>query len=133
MFDKNRSEHVVITSIGQTGGITAHTVNLAPPPPQLEILAERAGKNPDGTFFVQLETAVKAQTAPGRMLIELAAQGLLSVTVMPPAIGGVSTMAMHNVRRSDAYFRGEVLGPSGKYLINIVTREEPTIEIRATF
>jgi len=124
-----------VVSIGQIGGITAKVVNINPPPPapELQVLSRIDAVNPDGSYTTNISTQVASPITPGLLVINIAADGLLGVSITPPPVDGVSAMSLRNVRRSDNAYSAEIPSPRGQYDITVRTRSKADITLNAMF
>jgi hypothetical protein len=124
-----------VVSVGQIGGITARVVTVITPPlaPELRILGRQDVENPDGSHTVAIKTQVVSPVAPGLLAIQVQAEGLKSVAIMPPAVGGVSTMMKRNVRQGPNFYSAEIPSPRGEYDIGITTERPSGIRLDASF
>lgn len=125
-----------VVSVGQIGGITAREVTVINPPtvPELRILSREDINNPDGSHTVILRTQVASPITPGLLIIQIQADGMIKdVHILPPAVGGVSTINLRNVRRGSNYYYAEIPSPRGEYDIAITTAQRSNISLAASF
>jgi hypothetical protein len=123
-----------VVSIGQIGGITARTVTVNPPlKPELRILGREDSDAPDGTHTAVIRTEVVSPISPGLLVLQIQAQDIKNVSVMPPPTGGVSTMNMRNVRKGPNFFSAEIPGPRGQYIITVITAHPTDVRLDASF
>lgn len=122
-----------VVSIGQQGGITAKTVINQAVAPSLHVLGQQESNGADGSHTVVLTTEVRAPFTPGLLAIQVVASGLRSVGIVPPAIGGVSTIMLRNKRTSPNSYYAEIPSPRGQYIISITTEHRTDIQIGAQF
>lgn len=139
MSDDSKNEPVTISgndnvvSVGQIGGITAKTVINQVVTPSLKILSKQEIDNTDGSHTVIYNTVVDAPFTPGLLFLQVQASGLMSVVIMPPAVGGVSTMFLRNKRFSTDFYSAEIPSPNGQYQISIKTAHRADIQLSAKF
>jgi hypothetical protein len=123
-----------VVSFGQISGITAKTVTINVPfKPELRILDRHETDAPDGTHTVVIGTEVVSPISPGLLMLQLQAQGIKNVSVMPPPTGGVSTMNMRNVRKGPDFFSAEIPSPHGFYIVTVVTEHPSDVRLDASF
>lgn len=123
-----------VVSIGQINGITARTVTINPPlAPELRILGREDSDAPDGTHTAVIRTEVVSPISPGLLVLQIHADGIKNVSVMPPPSGGVSMMSMRNVQKSDYAFSAEIPGPRGEYIVTVVTARPTDVKLDASF
>jgi len=123
-----------VVSFGQIGGITARVVTINPPTnPELRILGRTETDNPDGSRMVTIKTEIASPITPGLMVVQIGAQGLKDVRIMPPIVGGGSTMILRNVRRGNDSYSAEIPSPRGQYDIFVQTMRPTEIHLNATF
>jgi len=123
-----------VVSIGQIGGITARVVTVNPPlTPELRIFGREDGDAPDGTHTTILRTKVVSPIAPGLMVLQVRAQGIKNVSVLPPPVDGVAGINMRNVRRGPDSFSAEIPGPRGEYIVTVATAHPTEVNLDASF
>lgn len=123
-----------VVSIGQIGGITARVVTINPPiQPELRILGKTEIDNPDGSHTVTIRTEVASPITPGLLALQIDADGIQRVNIVPPAINGVSMMQLRNVRRGQNSYSAEIPAPRGQYDILVQTGSIVPISLNATF
>jgi hypothetical protein len=122
-----------VVSIGQIGGITARTVINQAVKPELRIVSRQGVDNPDGSHTEVIKTEVAAPFAPGLLIIQIQANGLKAVSIMPPPTNGVSTMNKRNVRLGSNFYTAEIPSPRGQYDIAVTTERAGDIKLDAAF
>jgi hypothetical protein len=122
-----------VVSFGQTGGVTAGTYINQAPQPALKLLGQRDTINADGTHTTTFEIEVVSQLTPAFLAIDIAAQGILGAQIMPPPVGGVSTMALRNVRRSPTNYHAELTSPRGRYAVMVQTSSQTPVKLDYQF
>jgi hypothetical protein len=123
-----------VVSVGQIGGITARTVTINPPMhPEFRILEKKESNNPDGSHTVDIIGDVASPITPGLLVLQVTAQGLRSVSVMPAPVGGMSGGTLRNKRQMSNFFSVEVSSPRGQYIISVVTAAPTNVQLDASF
>jgi hypothetical protein len=124
-----------VVSVGQIGGITARTVTVIEQAlrPEFRILAREDKDLPDGSHQVSLRGDVVSPITPGLLALQIQAADLKNVQIMPPPVGGVSSMTMRNVRRGSNFYSTEIPSPRGEYNIVITTGMPTEIGLAASF
>lgn len=122
-----------VTSINQSGGITAGTVINHVIPPSLKIIGHEEIENPDGSRTVIYKTIVDAPFTPGLLKIKIQTAGLKDVSVMPPSVNGVSSINLRNTFKSSDSYSTEIPSPNGQYLISITTTQKSEIQFTHNF
>ena len=124
-----------VVSVGQIGGITARTVTVINPPvtPEMRILGRQDVDNPDGSHTSVIKTQVAAPFTPGLLIIQIQADGLKDVRILPPPVGGVSSINLRNVRRFANSYSAEIPSPRGEYDISVTTDRPSDIRLAASF
>lgn len=124
--DEIKNKGVKITSINQSGGITAHTVNQAPEPKLLEI-DSGSEEMSDGSEKVWVMVRVDAPYTPGQMLIKAFCPSIVSLSVKPQRTGMM--MNGHSGTRDDHAFT-TIINPFGDYKIEAIKKSpRDSIEI----
>ena len=120
----------VVQSIGQSGGITAHTVIDQAPGPRLRQVRHSEVVMLDGMFESSTVYEIVAPYPPAALRLAAYAEGILSLDVRPQRDG--LHLYGHTGRRDDHHFT-TVQHPSGHYLVRVVLREKKPITIRYHF
>ncbi len=117
----------VVTS-GQTGGTNVGTyINQAKA--DLKVLSEHEQANQDGTYTTMIAVGIEAPFSPGRLAIQVQAADLLSVDILPPAVGGVTTMEKFNVRQGSNFYSADIPAPGSQYEIAVRTKAKTPIKL----
>ncbi len=122
-----------VVSVGQTGGVTAGTYINQVPQPELRLIDQKDEINSNGTHTTTFTVEVASQITPAFLAIDIAAQGIISANIMPPPVGGVSTMMLRNVRRSPTDYHAELTSPRGRYFVSVQTRGQTPIRLSYQF
>jgi hypothetical protein len=134
-----------VTSQNQSGGITAHTVNIGPPPPpepQLRTVSEEQSNNADGAYTMKRTVEMNAPYE-GRLVVTITANGLVragvdSLTETRVEIPGNTIIIagpgrQQNMMQGDNFYTTTIPAPSGSYLITVVTRQKTNVTIDTRF
>jgi hypothetical protein len=122
-----------VVSIGQTGGVTAQTYINQVPQPELRLVEQKDEINPDGTHSTTFTVEVASQVTPAFLAIDIAAQGIIGASIMPPPAGGVAGIMLRNVRRSPTEYHAELTSPHGRYFVSIQTEGQTPIRLAYQF
>jgi rRNA processing protein Gar1 len=115
----NGNDNVV--SFGQSGGITAGTY-IDQAKAELKLLGQKDQDNPDGSHTAVFAVGIEAPFTPGKLSIEVHADGLVGVSILPPAVGGIVTMQKYNVRQTSNSYSTDIPAPSKQYEISVQTK-----------
>ena len=131
--DKDRvtisgSDNVI--SFNQSGGVTAGTYINQAPEPELRLISNEGKANPDGTYTSSVLTEVVAPYTPGKLIVEAFAPGIVDLDVRPQGTGVM--MGGHAGKRAGLCF-ATVINPSGRYWLNIKTKDEPQLSVEWRF
>jgi hypothetical protein len=144
-----------VTSHGQEGGTTAHTVNINPqkgnfsidqkdgtvyqtyiegsPKPEIQTAKKIREQNPDGTFTTLLVIQVVAETSPSSLYLRIKSPGLIQADVSPAeASGGFITSIQYDTgfisTEKDTY-ETTIPAPRGTYNIFVLTPRATDIQL----
>jgi hypothetical protein len=130
--DSDKGKTVInqnVTSTNQSGGITAHTVNQAPPP-ELRQLSHKLDTSPDGTFITSVLVEIVAPYPPASLSLEAHAPSVLDMQVMPQRTG----IAMFGpTGKRDGLCFTSIHNPAGRYLITVRTSTREGVKIGYNF
>ncbi len=121
-------------NIGRDNNGTA-IVNNRLPPPKLTFSNETDTANQDGTYTAKAVFQVDAEIAPGHLILEITAEGLLKVSLLPHVEGnqGAAAIALYNVRQGDGFYSATINGPSGLYDLAVTRSQKSKIKIASSF
>jgi len=121
-----------IVSVGPGGVHIGTYVNQAPQP-QLKLIDQKDIVEPDGSHTTTFTVEVVSQLTPSFLAIDIAAQGIKNVRIMPPPIGGVSAMMLRNVRWSSTDYHAELTSPRGRYEVTVQTTVQTPVKLSYQF
>jgi hypothetical protein len=122
-----------VTSIGQSGGITAGTYVNQAVLPQLQILSRDSVQNPDESETTIIKTKVVAPVTPGNLHIDVAASGIRHVEISTPPVDGVAMINMNHMSQGPNSFSADIPSPYGEYTITIQTAAKVPISLNSHF
>jgi hypothetical protein len=76
---------------------------------------------------------IEAPFSPGKLTVQVQADGLLGVDVFPPAVGGVITMEKRNVRKGPNFYSADIPSPGNQYEIIVRTKAKTPIGLGYSF
>lgn len=123
-------------SIAQVGGAgnQATVNNFGARLPRLVEVSEKQTPNPDGTFTTVCLLQVESDFAPGHLTIQVLADGLKDVEIMPHIEhASVLTLQKWNVQKGDHFYQATLNGPSGQYDLTVTTLRKTKFTIGASF
>jgi hypothetical protein len=101
--------------------------------PEIRIVSEKETPNPDGTYSFKIGVQVVAEITPGKLTLQVIADGLLETNVMPQPIGGISASMQTNVLRYRGGFMTTIPSPSGVYYIEGKIAQKTQIKVGYQF
>jgi hypothetical protein len=116
-----------------TVGVIAGTYINQAPQPELKLVEQNDVINADGTHTTTFTVEVVSQLTPSFLAIDLAATGILDANIVPPPVGGVSTMILRNVRRSSTSYHAELTSPRGRYFVTVHTQSQTPVNLNYQF
>jgi hypothetical protein len=116
-------------TIGHIGDVTINQANQ----PELKLLEQTESVDADGRHLTVFTIEIVSQVTTSFLAIEILAEGLLSAHIMPPPVGGVSSMMLRNKRVAPNAFYAELTSPRGKYFVTVITKERTPVRLGYQF
>ncbi len=108
-----------VTSVNQSGGITAGTVNVnATPEPQLHMREIYANKSEGSRYLTRIEITVESPYPPGNLFVGVRAPSVISMDLSPQRSGAV--IKGHCGSR-DGFAFANLQSPYGRIHLDIVS------------
>jgi len=120
-----------VTGDGNTFGNIGHTIIRAIRP-ELRVSQEQRRANENSTI-TEFTISVVAEITPGCLYLQFLADGLTKVSIMPPPVGGVSSLMQRNVRQSACEYYTEIPAPRGDYNVAVETAAATPVELKYGF
>jgi hypothetical protein len=119
-------------SVGQSGGVTTGIyINQAKA--ELKLLGQKDQDNPDGSHTAVFAVGIEAPFSPGKLNIHIQADGLINVSILPPAVGGIVTMQKFNVRQAANSYSADIPAPASQYEVSVQTKTKGPISVSYQF
>ena len=121
---------ISVTSINQSGGITAGIVNIYKSADSRDatLSLEESAQKKEGNDFVTSATLVLASPFPiGNLYVEAAGKAISEFSVRPQKTGAV--MIGHSGKREDKAFTNLPNAAAGRYTLRIVSAQEQQFAI----
>lgn len=116
-----------VTSINQSGGITAGTVNVnTAPEPQLHMRELFANQLKSGRYHSRVELIVESPYPPGNLYVGVHAPSIVSMDLAPQRTGAVM---MGNCGMRDGFAFANLQSPYGRIHLDVVTTQSERLEI----
>jgi len=127
MTDENKPQQINVTSHGQSGGITAHTVNVSEVPPSVDVDPEAQAEKHGDQFTTSL--GLKLSGRPGRFGVVVNGEGIEELMLRQEG----PTTALSNVQRGKtadgAYFFTVGNPPPGRYVVEVMSSQAPALNV----
>lgn len=120
------SKSHTITSHNQSGGITAHTVNVGAPKAVVNGAVTKVNEQGEHGFVTELRIDIEKSYAAKQLMVLAAGSSIDGISAMIP---GAGMMALNEYTNTDQAARIDVLAPlADQYFIRVLTKEHDDVK-----